>query len=64
MVVIAVFIAFVIVGDVLAYFIAVAIEQYSETASLLAFLGMFVLVFMISWVLAVRTTERYLVRQN
>ena len=64
MLVIAVFVIFVVLGDAVAIGISSAIEQFSKSASLLAFLGMFVLVFAIAWPLAVRVTERYLIRIN
>ena len=59
MLIIAVFVIFVV-----AIGISSVIEQFSKSASLLAFLGMFVLVFAIAWPLAVRVTERYLIRIN
>ena len=61
--VILVFIAFVVLGDGIAIGIAAVIEHFSKSASLLAFLGMFVLVFWIAWMLAVRVTERFILRQ-
>ena len=62
--VILVFIAFVVVGDSLAIGIASLVERFSEPASLLVFFALFILVFWLSWMLAVRVTERYLVRQS
>jgi hypothetical protein len=62
--VILVYVAFVIIGDSIAVAIATFVERYSEPASLLVFFALFVLVFWIGWWLAVRVTERYLVRQN
>jgi hypothetical protein len=64
MTVILVFIAFVLIGDTMAVGIATMVERISEPASLLVFFILFVLVFWISWMLAVRVTERYLVRQS
>ena len=62
MLVIAVFTVFVVLGDAVAIGISSLIEEFSKTASLFAFLGMFVLVFGIAWPMAVRVTERYLLR--
>ena len=62
--VILVYVAFVIIGDSIAVTVATLIERYSEPASLLVFFALFILVFWIGWWLAVRVTERYLVRQN
>ena len=44
--------------------IASMFEKISETASLLVFLGLFVCVFYVAWMLAVRVTERYFVTQR
>jgi hypothetical protein len=44
--------------------ICTLIESYSEHISLLAFLGFFVLNFIIAWQLALRVTERYLVSET
>jgi hypothetical protein len=63
MTVLAVFILFVALGDVAAVGICTLVERISESASLFAFLGLFVLVFIVAWKLAVTITERYLVRQ-
>jgi hypothetical protein len=54
--VIAIFIAFVLVGDMF--------ERVSNFTSLLVFLALFVLVFGVAWKLAVVVTERYIVRHN
>jgi hypothetical protein len=62
--VILVFVAFVLIGDAVAFGIASIVERFSESASLIVFLALFVLVFWVGWQLAVRVTERYLLRQN
>ena len=62
MLVIAVFTVFVVLGEAVAIGISSLIEEFSKTVSLFAFLGMFVLVFGIAWPMAVRVTERYLLR--
>lgn len=54
MAVILVFIGFVLVGDAAAVGIATLVERFSEPASLLVFFALFVLVFWIGWMLAVR----------
>ena len=63
MTVLAVFILFVAIGDVAAVGICTFVERISNSASLFAFLGLYVLVFIIAWKLAVTITERYLARQ-
>ena len=63
MTVLAVFILFVALGDVAAVGICTLVERISNSASLFAFLGLYVLVFIIAWKLAVSITERYFVRQ-
>jgi hypothetical protein len=63
MIAIVVFIAFVVLGDGVAIGIASVVERFSPSASLLVFLGLFVIVFWLAWLLAVRVTERYFVRQ-
>ena len=62
MTVIAVFAFFVFVGDAIVVGLCSLIEQFSKTGSLFAFLGLFMVVFVIAWFFAVRVTERYLVR--
>jgi hypothetical protein len=62
--VIAIFIAFVLVGDTAAVFISYLFERVSNFTSLLVFLALFILVFGVAWKLAVLVTERYIVRHN
>ena len=62
--VIAIFIAFVLVGDTAAVFISSLFERVSNFTSLLVFLALFILVFGVAWKLAVIVTERYIVRPN
>lgn len=62
--VIAIFVAFVLVGDTAAVLISYLFERVSNFASLMVFLGLFILVFGVAWKLAVLVTERYLVRHN
>jgi 4-amino-4-deoxy-L-arabinose transferase-like glycosyltransferase len=62
--VILVFVCFVIVGDGVAMGIAAFFERFSEHASLLVFLALFILVFWVSWKAAVHVTERYILRQH
>ena len=64
MAVIAIFIAFVLVGDTAAVFISYLFERVSNFTSLLVFLALFILVFGVAWKLAVIVTERYIVRPN
>jgi len=62
--VILIFVAFVLVGDAVAVGISYEAERISNTVSLVVFFGLFVFVFWAAWQLAVRVTERYIIRQN
>ena len=62
--VIAIFIAFVVVGDTAAIFISYLFERVSNFTSLIVFLALFILVFGVAWKLAVFVTERFIVRQT
>ena len=62
--VILIFAIFVVAGDALAIGISSIVERFSETASLFVFLGLFILVFWIAWVCAVRVAERFSTRQT
>jgi hypothetical protein len=64
MLVIAVFIGFVFIGDAISVGLAAMIEPYSQFWSLLVFLGLFVGVFAIAWKSAVYVTERFLIRAS
>jgi len=55
-VLLAVYVALMITGNVIAYFIGLAIERAFPAASLPAFLAMYFLFLWISWVIAVRIT--------
>jgi hypothetical protein len=61
MIAIAIFICFVILGDVFAVLIASMFEPISKNVSLLVFLGLFISVFVVAWLLAVYVTERFFV---
>ena len=50
----AFYIVFVLIGDLGAYFVGRAVENWSPTSSLPVFLGCF---FLVAWRLAVRVTE-------
>ena len=52
-----VYVGLVIVGDVIAYFIGLAIERMAPGASLLSFLGIYFLFLYLAWVIAVRITR-------
>jgi hypothetical protein len=54
---IAVYVALVLIGETIAYFIGRTVEHWSQSASLPVFLACFFLVFGLAWVLAVRLTE-------
>jgi hypothetical protein len=62
--VILVFALFVVVGDAVAVGISAIVERFSETASLFVFLALFILVFWIAWVCAVRVAESFSTRQT
>jgi CDP-diglyceride synthetase len=52
-----VYVALVIVGDLIAYFVGLVIERTAPAASLPAFLAMYFLFLWVSWVIAVRITQ-------
>jgi len=52
-----VYLALMITGDVVAYFIGLVIERSVPAASLPAFLAMYFLFLWVAWVLAVRLTQ-------
>ena len=54
---IAVYIAFVLIGETIAYFMGRSVEHWSETAGLSVFLAGFFVVFWAAWLLAVRLTQ-------
>jgi hypothetical protein len=64
MIVILIFLGFVLVGDIAAVLIASMVEPFSKFASLLVFLGLFIGVFCVAWLLAVRVTERYILARR
>lgn len=51
---IAVYIAFVLIGEAIAYFVGRTVEHWSMTASLPVFLACFFFVFWGAWRLAIR----------
>ena len=58
--IIGLFAVFVVALNALAVMLCSVVEQYSAFASLLAFLGLFVLNFIIAWQISLWITERYL----
>jgi hypothetical protein len=62
--VILIFGGLVFVGDIVSIGIASLVEQFSKFWGLLVFLGLFVGVFCVAWPLAVRLTERFLIRTS
>ena len=52
-----VYVALVIIGDLIAYFVGLVIERTAPAASLPAFLAMYFLFLWVSWVIAVRITQ-------
>jgi hypothetical protein len=59
--VIGLFALFAFILDGVAVAICSVVERYSPNISLLIFLGLFMLNFVIAWMAAIRLTERYLV---
>lgn len=59
---ILIYVVLVIAGDAVAVAISTVVEHFSKSASLLVFFALFISVFWVSWVLAVRIAERYFVR--
>jgi hypothetical protein len=57
MVLLIVYVALMIVGNLIAYTIGLGIERVVPGASLPAFLAMYFLFLGVSWVIAVRITE-------
>ena len=57
MVLLLVYLALMIVGDFIAYFIGLVIERTVPGASLPAFLAMYFVFLWVAWVLAVRITR-------
>lgn len=53
----ALYIVFVVIGDLGAYVIGLAAERIDPSISLVVFLACFFMVFWLAWQLAVRLTE-------
>jgi hypothetical protein len=53
---IAVYVAFVLIGEGIAYTVGRSVEQVSQSASLPVFLACFFIVFWAAWRLAIRVT--------
>lgn len=64
MIVILLFVTFVLVGDLAAVMVASMFERISEFVGLIVFLGLFILVFVAAWYLAVWVAERYLISRH
>jgi hypothetical protein len=63
MAVILVYVVLVLIGDAAAVAIAGKMEDISQTASLITFFILFALIFWVGWILAVKITERFLVKE-
>jgi hypothetical protein len=63
MAVILVYVVLVLIGDAAAVVIAGKMEDISQTASLITFFILFALIFWVGWILAVKITERFLVKE-
>ena len=57
MILLAAFVATILVGDIFAIGIAFLVEYFNKTASLLVFLGLFWGIIPFAWRFAVRVTE-------
>ena len=57
MILMAVYVVFVMIGEFIAFGIGYAVERFSEVAGLTAFLAIFFLNFAVCWKLAVWITE-------
>jgi hypothetical protein len=64
MALLAVYIVLVIIGDVVAYWIGLAIERALPAASLPAFLALYFVFLWVAWVIAVRVTAPRAAPQN
>lgn len=63
MAVILVYVVIVLIGDAAAVVIAGKMEDFSQSVSLITFFILFALIFWVGWILAVKITERFLVKQ-
>ena len=63
MAVILVYVVIVLIGDAAAVVIAGKMEDVSQSASLITFFILFALIFWVGWIIAVRITERFLVKE-
>jgi hypothetical protein len=63
MAVILVYVVIVLIGDAIAVVIAGKVEAISQSASLITFFVLFALIFWVGWILAVKFTERFLVKE-
>jgi hypothetical protein len=63
MAVILVYVVIVLIGDAVAVMIAGKVESISQSASLITFFVLFALIFWVGWILAVRITERFIVKE-
>ncbi len=57
MILLLVYVALMIMGDFIAYFIGLAVERTWPTASLPVFLAMYFLFLYVSWMIAVKITQ-------
>jgi|Tabmets5t2r1_1033131.scaffolds.fasta_scaffold781728_1 hypothetical protein len=58
MILLLTFAAIVVVGQLVNVAIALTVEQFSESASVLVFLSLFAVVMIGAWLLAIRLTDR------
>ena len=61
--IIAMFVVCVVILNAISIAVCSIVERYSEFASLIVFLAMFVGNFIIAWQIALRLTERYLLTE-
>ena len=60
MIVIIVYVLIVLLGNTAAALIAMEVENFSNSASIFVFFGLFTAVLWFGWLLAVHLTERYI----
>lgn len=59
MILMAVYVVFLVVGELLAYALGLLVDRAWPVASLPAFLALFFSMFWLCWILAVRATARW-----
>ena len=58
------FVVFVLIADTVGVGIAMIVERFSESASLIVFFALFFSIFWAAWKAAVYVTERYFIKAH